>query len=119
MPPHSGSVVAPAMPRLQDPSDSPGTFAQTYASTSGLPVSVVGGIPSPRPGGLHQSCASGYDAVGFHGPRPLRLVSITKSAVPGVENPALIPAVLSARSAAALLPTPWCFHTKPLPGPAR
>src|SRR4051794_41879427 len=92
MPPHSGSVVAPAMPRLQDPSDSPGTFAQRYASTSGLPVSVVGGIPSPRAGGLHQSCASGYDAVGFHGPRPLRLRSVPKGGVPGGGDPPVVPA---------------------------
>ncbi len=43
---------------------------QRKASTSGLPVSVVGGAPRPRPGGLHQR-------VPF-GPWPLRLVSITK-----------------------------------------
>ena len=70
MPPHSGSVVAPAMLRLHDPSDSPGTFTHRYASTSGFPVFVVGGMPAPRPGGLHQTCGSPayFPAGGVHGP---------------------------------------------------
>src|SRR3954447_18998795 len=77
--PHSGSC-GPASPRVQEPSDSPGTLTHSFASNSGEPVLRVDGrSPRPRPGGLHQSWASGYlPAGGVHGPWPLRLVSITK-----------------------------------------
>ena len=44
-----------------------------WPSAGGTPVLAVGRAPTPRPGGLHQSWASGYDAVGCHGPCPLRL----------------------------------------------
>ena len=53
MPPHSGSAVAPGTLRLQEPSDSPGTFTQMYASTSCLPSAsgdawlTVGRAPTP------------------------------------------------------------------------
>jgi|GEM_PF-780266 len=70
MPPHAGSVPVPL--RSHWPSDSPGTFTQRKASRSGLPVVVVGAMPRPRPGGLHQSSGP------THGPWPLRLVSMTK-----------------------------------------
>src|SRR3954452_7290323 len=81
--PHSGSSAPAGSPRVHDPSDSPGTFTHSFASSSGEPVlRVVGRSPSPRPGGLHQSWTSvpaGYlPAGGVHGPWPLRLVSITK-----------------------------------------
>src|SRR5262249_23130608 len=85
-PPRSGSLPPP-IPRSHWPSDSPGILIQTYASTSGLPVRVVGRAPRPRSGGLHQVCASLYavPALGAHEPLPLRLVSITKC----VSGPAL------------------------------
>src|SRR3954469_14057093 len=50
--PAAGSTAAtysgppgPAVPRVQEPSDSPGTFTQRYASTSGTPVFAVGRTP--------------------------------------------------------------------------
>src|SRR5438045_73357 len=104
MPLHSGSVVEPEMPRLHDPSDSPGTFTHRNASASGLLVFVVGGGPRPRPGGLHQSCLSGYATVVCQGPRPSRLVSTTKC-VAGCTEPSIdarresMPTVFHARSA--------------------
>src|SRR4051812_49927149 len=78
--PHSGSCEPAGSPRVHEPSDSPGTFTHSFASSSGEPVlRVVGRSPRPRPGGLHQSCGSLYVfAGGVHGPWPLRLVSITK-----------------------------------------
>lgn len=41
-------------------------------------MSVVGGVPSARPGGLHQAC----DGSPRNGPLPLRLVSTTKCLPP-------------------------------------
>jgi hypothetical protein len=74
--PHSGSMEPAGAPRVQEPSDSPGTLTQSLASSSGEPVSrVVGRSPRPRPGGLHQSCGSLYlPTGGVQGPWPLRLV---------------------------------------------
>src|SRR6478736_8708939 len=44
--------------RWQSPSDSPGRLSQRKPSTSGSPVSVVGGRPILRPGGLHHVSSS-------------------------------------------------------------
>src|SRR5690606_10981564 len=62
-------------PPPHSPSDSPGRLSQRKACTSGSPVSVVGGLPILRPGGLHHSLFGA-------GPAPLRLVSITNGAPP-------------------------------------
>ena len=59
---------------MHSPSDSPGRFNHKNASITSLPVSVVGALPSLRPGGLHHSTP--------WGPAPLRLVSMTKCAPP-------------------------------------
>jgi len=68
---------------------------------SGSPVSVVGRRPRPRSGGLHQSCGSGYAASGVHGPRPLRLVSMTKCVVGCCATAARGPAGLGPRLSAS------------------
>jgi HxlR-like helix-turn-helix len=53
--PHSGSAEPAGSPREHEPSDSPGTFTHSFASSSGEPVArVVGRSPRPRPGGLHR-----------------------------------------------------------------
>src|SRR5262249_43951984 len=61
MMPHSGSTVEPPgpRPRVHSPSDSPGILIHRYASMSVFPVLAVGRKPTPRSGGLHQSCGSG------------------------------------------------------------
>src|SRR5438034_667309 len=84
----TGGVQAPGPTWLHAPSDSPGTFTQRNASASRLPVFVVGRGPRPRPGGLHQSCLSGYATVACQGPRPSRLVSTTKCVV-GCTEPSI------------------------------
>src|SRR4051812_49083029 len=106
--PRSGSTVPAEPSRVHEPSDSPGVLIQTYASTSALPVLVVGPMPAPRAGGLHQSCATpafAYPAAAqFQGPSPLRLVSTTKCVV-GCTLPSIcaqresIPTVFHRRSA--------------------
>src|SRR5665647_3454769 len=101
--PHSGSVVLPATLRVHCPSDCPGVFTHREASSSAFDGTgfAAGRSPRPRPGGLHQSCAVPalvYPAAAqFQGPRPLRLVSMTKCLTPATfAYRALRPDVLSA-----------------------
>src|SRR6267143_1023514 len=72
---------------LQDPSDSPGGLIQRYASTRESSVTVVLGLPSARPTGLHHWLS----AVG---PSPFRPVSMTKCLPPIRSETALPNAML-------------------------
>src|SRR5262245_26950074 len=121
MPPHSGSVVEPATPRLHEPSDSPGTLIQRYASTSAFPATgaAAGRGPSPRPGGLHQSCLSGYAVDVVHGPLPFRLVSTTKCVAPVAVSRVSIPEVFSAGLVEVALQTPYGLSATPVHAPRR
>ena len=76
------SQKAPALGSLRShsPSDSPGRLSHKKPSARGSPVSVVGGRPILRPGGLHHVSVSFFAAS--YGPAPLRLVSTMKCLPP-------------------------------------
>src|SRR5262245_15539301 len=109
--PRTGSAAPGADQRLHWPSEAPGILTHRYASTRGAGCAAGAG-PIARSGGLHQSWGSPAGWLpGVHGPRPLRLVWMTRGtdgAVPSsmLAYRQLMPDVLSAGSVEVSLHSP-------------